>query len=730
MDLTSTPTVQSTTTPGLAQTRERSETPLRISAPYGQACTSCAKAKCKCIISSSASSGPGRGSNLTCERCARLGRECKPPSGVRKRAAASSRRAAAASVSAGGSSSVSAASRAANLEQKLEDLVAILKAQAGSVLTPASSGSSAGEPRGQGAFADDLRPGIGVSTGLPARHSSSNVAGRAVPGGSIVTPTASTGYATCSTTNSTPSPQAAAAHDTPMSAAQAEETLDFFRQHFLRFFPFVYIPPEMSAAQLQHSRPYLWLNIRAICCKSPTKQAALHLQCREELARKMLVNCERNIDMLLGALAYLGWTMHFFSGKPILNAIMNMALSIVTDLRLDKATQEANPKDLNCFKAPDFIKLCASTVRTNEERRATLACYAFCSSGSAFLRCQSMRWTAHMEDSLRILTTNPEWEGDQILVLMVRIRKLLDNVSQVQATWAPPDCDASSTSKPPIAFYIKHFRHSLQSIKDQLPEPLKDNRFATSLILSAAMIITDMPFSNCVCWCQTPEWYSDTRSVAQPHPRTTDIAHLEAVYATLQTSKAFFEDFLDFGLSDILGFSFPILLSFFRASQILYRLMVMDEPDWDRSAVTNGLDLLGSIELIASRYAELPKLYGYQAETDAEGNEVANFYTKCSKTFSLTVPMWRAHFAQAEASKTRAGTNVDACGGPGALLPPALVGAGSNLNTGTRAIHPGLTNFMLPDLFPMDFSMDDAWCSDYLSSWDVGFGVPPGGTTI
>lgn len=62
-----------------------------------------------------------------------------------------------------------------------------------------------------------------------------------------------------------------------------------------------------SAAQLQRDRPYLWLNISAICCRSPVKQAALSRQIREELAHKILVSCERNIDMLLGSLCLLGW---------------------------------------------------------------------------------------------------------------------------------------------------------------------------------------------------------------------------------------------------------------------------------------------------------------------------------------------------------------------------------------------------------------------------------------
>lgn len=96
-------------------------------------------------------------------------------------------------------------------------------------------------------------------------------------------------------------------------------------------------------------------------------------------------------------------------------------------------------------------------------------------SGGAFLRGPSMRWTSHMEDSLNLLASNPEWEGDQILVLMVRIRKLADNIIQAQATWAS-DSEPSGTFKPPVTMYVKYYHQWLQKIRDQLPESLKDNR--------------------------------------------------------------------------------------------------------------------------------------------------------------------------------------------------------------------------------------------------------------
>ncbi|KAI1308924.1 hypothetical protein F5Y03DRAFT_86281 [Xylaria venustula] len=694
---------------------ERPEASSRISAPYGQACINCAKAKCKCIILRHGGSGSGLDSRPICERCARLGRECKPSSGVRKRGVAGSRRALGGSSSAGVSSGTSAATRAANLEQKLEDLVAILKAQT------SSTGSLQLDANGsysQGKGDQNTSREAGLATPSVTDWRLNNVPSRVVSGGPTVVTPAPTSCATCSTADSTPSPLPAPAHDASISAAQAEETLGFFRRHHLKFFPFVYLPPETTAAQLQRDRPYLWLNITALCCKSPIKQAAIGLQSREELALRVLVACERNIDMLLGILCYLGWTMHLCF-KPGLAATMGLATSMVSDLRLDQPTHEGDSRMMKCFKSPEGVKyIKQSTVRTMEERRAALACYVFCTCGSTFLKCASMRWTPNMDESLKVLAANPEWDGDLLLVLMVRLGRLAEKVSQAQSTWLS-DYEAPGASRPPVNIYIKYFQQCLQKIKDEIPESLKDDRLVTSLIINTEMLITELSFSN---WSPPPE------AGIPFHARPTEIARVEASYIALQTSKAFLEHFLTFEARDFVGFSFPVLLNFFRAAHILYRLRVLDDPDWDRSAVTNSVDLFAAMDLVASRFSQLPGLYGFLTETDADGNEVASFYLKCAKTLNGTAPMWRAHFAQADAPKvdTDAAVSTGAESGETVShMPPAMMSAGLTPNPANRMTYPGMTNFILPELFPMDLSLDDVWSSEIMGGYPEGvFGLP------
>lgn len=88
---------------------------------------------------------------------------------------------------------------------------------------------------------------------------------------------------------------------------EAAEYLEMFKSHYIKFFPFVYIPQSITPEQLQIDRPLLWLTIKAICTKSPTKQETLGTKIRETLVKQLLIDGERNIDLLLCLLAFLAW---------------------------------------------------------------------------------------------------------------------------------------------------------------------------------------------------------------------------------------------------------------------------------------------------------------------------------------------------------------------------------------------------------------------------------------
>lgn len=112
----------------------------------------------------------------------------------------------------------------------------------------------------------------------------------------------------------------------------------------------------------------------------------------------MLLELERNLDMLLGLIAFLSWLvphalpMSFTSnnrydragekyrGKPVLSIFSHLAMGMVFDLRLDRDAQELPCRELNVGRAYYYPlkQVVPLTNRTNVERRAVLGCYIIC----------------------------------------------------------------------------------------------------------------------------------------------------------------------------------------------------------------------------------------------------------------------------------------------------------------------------------------------------------------
>ncbi|SPO01670.1 uncharacterized protein DNG_04343 [Cephalotrichum gorgonifer] len=518
---------------------------VRDSAPYGKACAGCSKAKCRCIP---------RGPGLKCERCDRLRKECQPSTVVRKRPSAAKR-------------SAPRAPSAAQLGEKLDDLVTLLRerSQVDVVHRDASGTRQHGPPEGALPFSAD-----GASNGQPrGRRGHWAETTRDLREPPATSPT--TNYLTPHTTTS-PFPQ-------EPSPSQSEQYLRTFRENYLPMFPFVCIHPDTTAAQLQKEWPVLWLNIRALCCKSFQEQLVLERQVCETMAQKILVDMDRNMDMLLGLIAFL---VCAFSG---------LAMALLNDLQLDRQTHDFHGlENIGNYGFPVKPPLSALNC-TNEERRALLGCYVVTNSFSCFIKKPTaMKWTPYMEDCVQHLSQQPENEGDEVLVTIVRVSKILD------------DLIAASPWRLPTSEHI------------------------ISYLLSTEVMIYELAL------------YPVERGTVAPG--FIDMSRTDCFYACLRAASQFLDNWFTFTPEEILGLPIPIHMQFNRCTQTLCRLSVLDDPAWDRAAVSGAVDLLATLEKCADLYSAVPSAIGL--ETD--GGDTSNRY---AAVLRRTVPIWRKAFEEA-----------------------------------------------------------------------------------
>ncbi|OQE43560.1 hypothetical protein PENCOP_c003G00796 [Penicillium coprophilum] len=554
---------------------EKATFKVRESASYGRACNGCYKAKCKCIL---------RGPGLQCERCQRLKQECEPSTVARKRL------------------SRKTAYRTAHLEERLDDLVGLLKSQASGAYNASPNSAPSAHPTFATQPAENWAGEKGSKNKPLAPRASQNLLPAQRP-----------------SWNTDPLSQI------EPSASQAEQYLAIFQQQHLNNFPFYCISSTTTPAQLQRERPLLWLCIWANGCKSVVQQRVIEVKIRENLARKVLVDLERNLDLLLGLIAYLSWASDKYSGKSLLAVFANIAMSLLSDLKLDRSFREFPCRELDVTKAyshpiKEKVQL---HHRTNEERRAVLGCYIICTTIAWFLNNRPVQWTVHMEGCLQDLSEHPEVPGDRVLVVLTQLLKLTSNLHEV-STWRHIE-DPSPQTKPHRSLHVKSLRAVLDKIKSSAPPEILGNKIVLSYVYFTEALINELPLYPLE---------------ASQQIGCFDFGRTECFFACLQAMKNCMENFVTFAPEAVHSHPMMLHLHFSRCTHILYRLSLMEDPSWNRGDIPHVIDVLRSIEQCASLYESVSSAIGM--ETDG-----SDMYTQAAEILRATKALWRRKFEEA-----------------------------------------------------------------------------------
>jgi hypothetical protein len=91
------------------------------------------------------------------------------------------------------------------------------------------------------------------------------------------------------------------------TAEQAETLLEMFRNESSLFFPFISIPKSTRACDLRREKPFTYLAIMAVSSMKGSQQRELSTIIIRQVAERVFVDGERNIDLLLGILTFAGF---------------------------------------------------------------------------------------------------------------------------------------------------------------------------------------------------------------------------------------------------------------------------------------------------------------------------------------------------------------------------------------------------------------------------------------
>ncbi|KAF4979890.1 hypothetical protein FZEAL_4001 [Fusarium zealandicum] len=608
-------------------------------AGYGRSCSNCAKAKCKCIL---------RPGTDDCERCSRLGKQCQPMMTSRRRVAKKT-----------------TSSRTAQLEEKLDDLVSILRAT-----------QSANAPLPETPTTMQVNHSYDPST---AGHPTSRLDSLA------------TAATSSSESHSCPMPHAfgtSSSINTPMdsSTSSNKDTIDFaeptpaeaerylkkFRE-WLKYFPLMVLPYDMTAETLRKERPFLWLCIMNITSMSGPQQLKLKDRVREEVATRVIMNNERSMDVLLGLLCYLSWaTMISGPGtRPFLMTYSQLAVTVVYDLSLTRAPIEEQYFTI-CFKMFGGRPPPPPRLRTMEERRAIVSLWFLTSVLSSFVgKMDTLRWTPHMDECLTVLEREKEHPSDEVLSAFIRYQLVADEAQKLLVR----DVMGEATQAPTYIFR-KAMLAKLQEIHNGLSPNLPMND-----VLQAHAHAAEVQVNSVGLFMQT----------IPVQPR------IESMYSCLKAVRAWYDVFFGMPIEEVTGVPFAVYVQLSQIQVALYRLTTSEDPAWDKDLVRNTANLLLLLDQAIDRFTRLDTVYYVRAECGDE-----TLFTKGAKIMRNVRASWEPAL-----SRHLGGTPASSGQGQG----PGVV------SQPTAIPHIAEAAMNIPEYNMLDFG-DITWMSDVFGPWE------------
>ncbi|KAG6001769.1 hypothetical protein E4U21_003814 [Claviceps maximensis] len=336
-----------------------------------KACTTCAKAKARCIPRTDGG-----------EKCERLRKECfsRPPAPprVKKRPKRS---------------------RVAELEKRLNELSSQFE------------GAQPSNASGSNASVSNAASSPTLKLCKPSERSDMYSFEHLFPS---PTPTGDDGHE-----KSAWSPEIMKELESPWPlASEGEVLLMVYRELFADLFPFVLIPREISSAELRSQRPFVWKAVMLSAnIYDSTRQSKLGEELLADIGKASIVDGSRSLDMLQAVELLIGW-WYFALKSPQVTNLLFLARSMCVNLSaMSYGSQGEDTK----YGPLDHLRAYAGTYYLNT--------IVFTTNKKPDV----LMNTNQLDRCLEVIEATMEYPSDEYLIQLVKIQLLTQTISITMA---------------------------------------------------------------------------------------------------------------------------------------------------------------------------------------------------------------------------------------------------------------------------------------------------------
>ncbi|KAG6018569.1 hypothetical protein E4U41_003763 [Claviceps citrina] len=404
-----------------------------------KACTTCAKAKARCIPRADGG-----------EKCERLGKDCfsRPPAPprVKKRPKRS---------------------RVAELEKRLNELSSQFEGAQTSNASVSNAASSSSSPPTQ-----PPPPPPPPRPSKPSEISDMYSFEHLFPSPS---PTGDDGHEA-----SAWSPEIMKELESPWPlASEGEMLLMVYREMFAEYFPFVILPREMSSADLRAQRPFVWKAVMlSASVFDSTRQSKLGEELLADIGKASIADGSRSLDMLQAVELLLGWWYFALKSSQVTNLLF-LARSMCINLSaMSYGSQGEDTK----YGPLDHLRAYAGTYYLNT--------IVFTTNKKPDV----LMNTGQLDYCSKVIEAAMEYPSDEYLIQLVKIQQLAQTISLTVAGngMAPP-------MSLPLLMVIESFQDQLDTFRASLPPHLAHNSTLLCHIAVAETLLKDMAISDPRC---------------------------------------------------------------------------------------------------------------------------------------------------------------------------------------------------------------------------------------
>ncbi|RYP70615.1 hypothetical protein DL771_005328 [Monosporascus sp. 5C6A] len=409
-----------------------------------------------------------------------------------------------------------------------------------------------------------------------------------------------------------------------LTMERANHLVGIYKSTLTTHFPFVVIPPQLSAESLRQEKPFLFLTVLASASfHDMPLQRNLGNVVKQIISERMVRGDTASFELLQGILV-----SHYHQKPHRYSQYLQLAISIVSDLRLDRKPIANWETHVGSCRDPSALRGAPADWGA-DEKRALAGCFYLSST--------------QVNPGSPIEYEHPTDEQVYYIIRLQRIMEAIEYMSQ------------QHTNGPTARAAVVDLRSQLETFRNHLPFDLGDNQLLLMQYRTAELYL-----------CQTAFFYKAVQ--------LDTVLHAELLCSGLAAAKSLMDFYLSLPVYADMAFNNSEWIQISFAITVASRLAIASTHravDHQTRALRQSLDLSNIIRHLSLRIGAL-----VTQQVDAQGSRdifyhydqrvrrMHAWYERCSAPARKVKvePQQQQHMAAAAAPPTMAPFTHDALG--------------------------------------------------------------------